>query len=106
MKGKKKPAINRLQARGLDKKFTPAVKALSQYMHNTQPNTSASFIGYEIPAGMFTDNSGREWQVQARAVCSKGSMIKKDEIRPIIKKWAIGLRVRVFFKYIIDWATK
>lgn len=102
MKKKKTPAINRTQAREMERKFTPAIKSLSAYMHNTTPTTSAAFVGYEVPAGSFTDSSGREWQVIAMAVCNKDRMIKKDEIRPIIKKWAIGLRARAFIKYLID----
>lgn len=98
---KKNPNISRIQAREIEKKFTPALKVLSSHMHNTGPVTN-DFIGYKVPAGTFTDRSGREWQVQAHAVCSKAHKIKKDEIIPIIRKWAIGLKVRTYLKYFID----
>jgi hypothetical protein len=101
MKQKKKPAINRIQARELDKKFVNATKALSKYMHNTGP-VGGDLLGYKIPAGRFTDKLGREWEVQAHAVCAKKLMMKKNEVVPMIRKWAIGLKLRVFAKIIMD----
>ena len=105
MKKKKAPVINRIQARELDKKFVKATKTLSQYMHNTGAITD-DLLGYKIPAGTFTDKFGREWQVQAHAVCSKKMIMRKDEIKPMIRRWAIGLKIRVIAKYIIDWSNK
>ena len=101
---KKAPAINRIQAREIDKKFTLAIKALSSYMHNTGIVTD-DLLGYKIPAGTYTDKHGVEWQVQAHAICSKKLKIKKDEVIPMIRKWAIGLKFRAIIKYIIDWSN-
>ena len=35
----------------------------------------------------------------------KVKMIKKDEVIPMIRKWAIGLRFRTIIKYVIDWTN-
>ena len=100
----RRKSIKRTQARELESKFTPAIKTLSNYMHNTG-NVPADFLGYKIPAGSFVDKNGVSWQIQAWAVCSKKHQIKKNEVVPMIRKWAIGLRVRIFIKYIVDWAN-
>lgn len=105
MQKKKAPKINRMQAREMERKFTPAIKALSSFMHNTT-NTTDDLLGYKIPAGTFKDKFKREWQIQAHAVCSKGMMMKSDEVKPMIRKWAIGLKFRVFIKYLVEWSNK
>jgi len=100
---KRPRSISRLQAREAEKKVTPAIKILSTYMHNTSPDTPGNvFHGYEIPAGDFTDSKNRVWQLQVRAVMDKSLFIKKNEIKPIIRKWAVGFKVRLFFKLFID----
>jgi hypothetical protein len=98
-------SLKRTQAREMEAKFTPAIKTLSNYMHNTGM-VPVDFLGYKIPAGTFVDKNGVQWQIQAHAVCSKKHMIKKNEVIPMIRKWAIGLRVRIFIKYIVDWSQK
>lgn len=93
--------FKRTQARELDKKFVTATKALSNYLHNTGKVTD-DFLGYKLHVGTFTDKLGRTWQVQAHAVLAKKKFIKRDEVIPMIRAWAIGVRVKAFIKYIID----
>ena len=95
----------RLYARETEKKLNPAIKAISTYIRNTGQVTD-DFIGYKLPAGSVKDNSGRTWQLQIYAVCQKSDFIKKDEIKPIISKWALGLKLRAISKWVIDWAYK
>ena len=97
----KKPSLSRLEYREIDKKFTASIKVLSNYLHNTGPATDV-FRGYKVHAGTFTDRHGRTWQVQAHAVRVKKDFIKRDEVVPIISKWAVGFRIRIIFKHIID----
>lgn len=98
-------STTRLNAREAERKLNPAIKAISTYIHNTGDVTD-DFRGYRLPAGGLKDNRGRNWQLQIYAVCQKSDFIKKDEIKPIIKKWAIGLKLRVMAKWIIDWSQK
>lgn len=102
MPGPKK-SINRLQAREAQNKIMPAIKLLSKYMHNTSPDApKKDFHGYRVPAGMFTDAHGIQWQLQVHAVCTKSNFIKENEIKPIIRKWAILFKLRLFAKVFID----
>ena len=101
---KTKPSINRLERREVEKKFIPTLKALSSHLNNTGPVTD-DFIGYKAPAGTVQDRSGRKWQLQAHAILSKSKMMKKDEVVPMVRKWAIGMKLRVFAKYLIDWSS-
>ena len=98
-------SATRLYARSAEKKLNPAIKAISTYIRNTGQVTD-DFRGYKLPAGSVNDNLGRKWQLQIYAVCQKSDFIKKDEIKPIISKWAIGLKLRAFTTYIVDWAFK
>ena len=99
----KAPSVNRLHQRELEKKVIPAIKLLSKYMYNTSPEAPRKdFHGYKVPAGMFTDVHGISWQVQIHAVCTKDKFIKKNEIKPIIRKGAIMFRLRLFAKVLID----
>lgn len=96
-----KVSITRTYARDAEKKFFPAIKALSTHLRNTGRVTD-DFLGYKVPAGSFRDDYGRKWQYQVYAVCSPGKFIKKEEVVPMVRKWAIGLRLRVISKHIID----
>jgi hypothetical protein len=99
----KKPSINRLQAREVERKILPAVKLLSSYMHKTAPNAPIKdFHGYCVPAGKFSDHSGRTWQLQVRAVCTKKEFVKDEQIHPIIRKGAWLFKLRLFSKAFID----
>lgn len=98
-------SLKRTQYREMESKFTPAIKALSSHMHNTG-KIPAAFLGYKIPAGTFTDASGVEWQIQAWAVCSQKHKIRRNEVVPMIRKGAIGLRLKILLKYIVDWSSK
>jgi hypothetical protein len=98
-------SVTRLYARETERKLNPAIKAISTYIRNTGQVTD-DFRGYKLPAGSLTDNSGRTWQLQVYAVCQKQDFIKKDEIKPIISKWAIGVRLKAISKYVVDWAFK
>lgn len=95
----------RTEARKVEEQFLPAVKAVSHYINNTA-NIPDELEGYELPAGMTKDRRGREWQIQVRAVCSKRKIIRKDEIKPIIRSGSNLFRIRVLLKYIIDWSKK
>ena len=93
----------RLQDREVVKKVIPAIKILSQHMHNTNPKAEEStLIGYKIPAGDFTDSHGVHWQVQVHAVKAKSQIIKNNEIIPIINKWAIAFKLRLLSSSIIE----
>jgi hypothetical protein len=99
----KKTSINRLQARDAEKKILPAIKMLSKYMHNTTSDVPLkNFHGYELCAGHFMDHSGRKVQLQIRAIYSKGKYVKEGEIHPIIRKWALFFKLRLFVKAFID----
>ena len=95
----------RLKYRELEAKITPAIKVLSKHLHGTAANVPEEFEGYKIPAGTFTDRFGRTWQLQVSCTCSKSKFIKKNEIVPMIRKWAIGLRLRIIAKSISNWAN-
>ena len=100
---KKKPSINRWRARDAEKKFMPAIKILSEYMHKVNPKTpDKDFFGYELSAGEFIDNYGVKTQLQIRAVRTKSQFIKDEGIKPIIRKWAILFKSRLFFSVLID----
>lgn len=101
----KLPLLRTVQAREIENKFSPALKMLSNQMHSTG-EVPPDFQGYKIPAGTYTDRMGRTWQIQAHAVIAKGNFIKKNEVVPLIRKWAILVRLRIFLKYLIDWANK
>lgn len=105
-------SLKRTQYREMESKFTPAIKTLSNHMHNTG-KIPEELIGYKVPAGEFIKKvmvNGKEeevkWQIQAWAVCSESHKIKKNEVRPMLRKWAIGLRIRIFLKYLIEWTEK
>lgn len=96
-------SANRFHAREAMDKFTPAIKALSSHLHKTASDAPKDiFFGYEVPAGTLTDAKGVVWQFQVRAICAKKDFIKSNAVEPIINKWAIGFRVRMFLKMIID----
>lgn len=106
--GKGRPkSIKRLQYREVEKKVTPSIKLLSQYMHNTSPEAPKNeFHGYEVPSGEFVDAHGVKWQVQVHAYCNKSKFIKHNEVKPIIRKWAIIFKIRVFASVLIDKISK
>jgi hypothetical protein len=96
-------SITRFQYREMEQKVLPAIKILSEHMHKTSPDApKRDFHGFEVPAGMFVDNYGIQWQVKVQAVCVKSLFIKKDTIEPIIRRWAIGFKIRLFLKVFID----
>ena len=98
-----KRSMSRFQYREMERKVIPSIKLLSQYMHNTSPEApKKDFHGYEVPAGIFTDGHGVTWQVKIQAVCSKGLFVNENEIKPIIRKWALLFKVRLFAKVLID----
>lgn len=102
MKGQPK-SINRLQARDLEKKLMPAIKQLSKHMHGTHNKVPVkNFHGYVIPAGEMDGASGLHWQIQVKAVCTKKEYIKTNEIKPIIRKWAIFFRLRLFASALVE----
>jgi len=103
----KKPMISptRTFAREAEKKFNPAIKALSTSLRNTGVVTN-DFIGYKIPAGDLVDDKGRRWQFQVSAIVVPSKFIKKNEVVPMIRKWAIGIRIKAYLKYVVDWANK
>ena len=93
----------RIGDREVINKVIPSIKLLSNYMHNTAPSVPRKdFHGYEVPVGIFTDNHGKQWQFQLRAICTKKKLIKSNEIKPIMRKWAILFRLRLFLKVFID----
>ena len=99
----KAPSRTRMQDREVIQKVIPAIKLLSKYMHNTAPDAPKSeFYGYELPVGTFKDGHGVEWQLQLSAMCAKRKFIKNNEIKPIIRRWAIMFKVRLFLKVLID----
>lgn len=95
----------RLEYRELEKKIVPAIKMLSKHMHGTAADITIDIEGYEVPAGTFTNRYGETFQVQIRCTRNKSHFIKKNEIVPIIRKWAIGLRLRIIAKSISNWAN-
>lgn len=101
---KESPIYRQFQAREVEKKFTPAIKAIANNVSSTG-KVPANFTGYKVPAGTFTDNMGRTWQVQAYAVLTKKDFIKNNEVVPILSKGAMMVRFRMFLKYIVDWAN-
>lgn len=102
---KPKNSPTRFYAREAEKKFSPAIKALSTSLRNTGPVTD-DFLGYKIPAGTVKDDKGRTWQYQVHAICVPGKFIRKDEVVPIIRKWAIMVRIKAYIRYVIEWANK
>lgn len=95
--------MNRFQAREAEKKIIPAVKLLSQYMHNTSPDApTKDFHGYSLSCGNFKDHSGRMFQLQIRAVCTKKEFVKDGQIHPIIRRGAWLFKLRLFTKAFID----
>lgn len=97
-------SIPRTQAREAEKKLMPAIKALSQSVANTRI-IPKNFTGYKATAGEVYVN-GVKWQYQVSAVCAKSDYIKNDEVTPVFKGWNLGLRVKAFLKYLVDWANK
>lgn len=102
---KNAPLLRTVQEREAIKKIVPSIKVVSNQLHTTG-QVPPEFVGYKVPAGTVTDYNGRTWQLQVHAVVAKADFIKKNEVIPIIRKGAILIRVRIFLKYIIDWATK
>ena len=99
---KKRPSSNRIYAREMEKKFIPAIKAISEALHKTSPEVPTSILhGYEALAGNLKSN-GMQWQLQVRAVCTKKLQIKNNIVKPIISKKAIMFKIRVFVKGVID----
>ena len=91
----KKPSITRLQARELDRKILPAVKTMSKYLHNTDPNAPEKVLhGYILSAGEFK-LANRKWQLQIRAVCTKKEFVKEEEIHPIIRRGAMVIQAKI-----------
>lgn len=101
---KNAPLLKTVQAREAEKLLIPAIKQISGQLHTTGeiPN---EFEGYKLPAGTVTDRMGRKWQLQVHAVVAKSSFIK-NEVVPMIKKGAILVRLRIFLKYLVDWANR
>lgn len=100
---KPKKSITRFQAREAEKKVIPAIKLLSKYMHNTAPDAPEKYFhGYVVPSGKFKDHSGRVWQLQVRAVCTKHEFVHEEQIHPIIRKGAWMFKLRLFIKTLID----
>ena len=96
-------SMSRLQARQAEKKVMPAIKLLSNHMHNTTSKvTDKNFTGYKVPCGEFVDHAGVKWQLQVSAVRAKGAFIKDNEIKPMVPKWALMFKLRVFLKVFID----
>ena len=95
----------RTQAREAEKKILPAIKAVSNALHNTNI-IPGNFGGYKAPAGDVTDSLGRKWQLQIVAVCAKSDFIKRDEVIPIIKGWTAWLKLKALLKHIIDCTNK
>lgn len=101
----KQKSRTRLQAREAERKLMPAIKAISSAVHKTGP-IPGNFKGYKVPAGELSDHLGRKWQYQITAIISKSDFIKKDEVVPMFKGWSLGIRVKAFLKYVIDWTNK
>lgn len=100
---KKKKSNTRFKYREAERKIIPAIKLLSQYMHNTTPEApKKDFHGYAVNSGDFTDVYGVKWQLQVRAVCTKKEFIKDEQITPIIRKGAWLFKLRLFSKAFID----
>lgn len=93
----------RAKAREAERKFFPAIKAISEQLHNTGtiPN---EFIGYEMPAGTVKGHNNVEWQLQIRAVCANSKKLNKNQIYPIISDGmkALILKSKVFLKHLVD----
>ncbi len=103
-----KRSVTRTNYREANTKVVEAVKVLSQHMHNVNPETpTETFHGYRVPAGDFVDKYGVKCQLQIHAVRLKSDFIKRNEIEPIINKWAIGFKVRAllteFIKRVKNW---
>ena len=100
---KKKKSLTRFQAREAEKKIVPAIRLLSQYMHNTAHDVpTKDFHGYSVSSGYFVDKFGKKWQLQVRAVCTKQEFVKDQQINPIIRKGAWMFKLRLFSKAVID----
>ena len=91
----------RLLAREAEKKLSRPIKAVSDAIGNTN-DVADIFYGYKVHGGTLTDGKGRTWQLQIYGVIAKKSFIKNDKIVPIFSKWAVGVRVKAFIKYLID----
>lgn len=96
--------VSRTQAREMESRIRPAIRTLSNHVHNTGETTDV-FRGYKLPAGETIDSKGRHWQVQVHAYLSKTDRIKKNEVVPVIGSNAILFRLRVFLKRVIDTVT-
>lgn len=104
---KRPKSVNRLQAREASQKILPAVKILSSYMHNVNPKTPSDiFHGYEVSAGEFEDKYGVKCQLQIRAIRLKSGFIKEGNVKPIVNKWAIMFKIRVFLMGLAKWAEE
>ncbi len=65
-------------------------------------NPTKDFFGYVVPAGEFKDAHGVNCQLQVSVIRAKSKFIKTNEIKPIINKWAIRFKVRMFLKILMD----
>ena len=89
--------------RDVKDKFNEASKRLSLGMHQTRSDIpSKTMIGYEINAGNLEMPNGDSYQIQLRAVRYKKMFIKNNELKPILAKWAIMFKVRVFLTGVIN----
>lgn len=96
-------SITRTEARDMEAKIKPAIKALSMSVMKTG-RIPDNFVGYKVPAGDF-DTNGIKCQLQVWAVYSKSHRIKKNEVVPIIRKGAILFKFRLWIKHIVDWSN-
>lgn len=101
MKNKKIKSYNRLDAREAERKLMPSIKLITQYVKKTTKVTN-EFIGYKVPSGEMVDAQGRVWQLQVHAVVAKKDKMRENKIKPIIRKWAWGVKFRVFIKHVVD----
>ena len=89
-----KKSITRTEAREMEAKIKPAIKALSLSVMKTG-KIPDDLIGYKVPAGDF-DSNGVKCQLQVWAVYSKSHRIKKNEVVPMIRKGAIFFKQRLW----------
>jgi hypothetical protein len=89
-------------ARKAEKVLNPAIKKIASSIARTQ-EVSPDFRGYQIYGGTLKDPHGRTVQYQISAMYAKKDMIEDTE-EPIklVRKWAIGLKLRALAKHIVD----
>lgn len=99
----------RMQLKKIEKPFIPALRLMSEHIHNTSSEEEIiknfGFCGYKMKAGTIPDSSGRQWEIQLHAVMKKDNMIKKNEIIPILssRKKAFIVWLRTLVSSIIKW---